>query len=143
MKQIKKILVCIDGSKCANEAADFAGEIALTFDAEVVLLHVYRPPETTRDLPAHGHRVEAERTLDMAKLMMNERGLRHKELVELDSNPANLILKESAKGYDLIVMGSRGLGAMEGYLFGSVTSKVVHHSKIPTLIIPCEGLKLE
>jgi nucleotide-binding universal stress UspA family protein len=143
MKQIKKILVCIDGSKCANEAADFAGEIALTFDAEVVLLHVYRPPETTRDLPAHGHRVEAERTLDMAKLMMNERGLRHKEIVELDSNPANFILKESSKGYDLIVMGSRGLGAMEGYLFGSVTSKVVHHSKIPTLIIPCEGLKLE
>jgi nucleotide-binding universal stress UspA family protein len=142
MKQIKKILVCIDGSKCANEAADFAGEIALTFDSEVVLLHVYRPPETTRDLPAHGHRVEAERTLDMAKLIMNERGLRHKELVELDSNPANFILKESAKGYDLIVMGSRGLGAMEGYLFGSVTSKVVHHSKIPTLIIPCEGLKL-
>jgi nucleotide-binding universal stress UspA family protein len=143
MKQIKKILVCIDGSKCANEAADFAGEIALTFDAEVVLLHVYRPPETTRDLPAHGHRVEAERTLDMAKLVMNERGLRHKEMVELDSNPANFILKESAKGYDLIVMGSRGVGAMEGYLFGSVTSKVVHHSKIPTLIIPCEGLKLE
>jgi nucleotide-binding universal stress UspA family protein len=139
MRQFKKILMCIDGSKCANDAADYAGEIALMFDAEVVLLYVYKPPETTRDLPAHGHRVEAERTLDTAKLMMNERGIRHQEMVELDSNPANLILKESSKGYDLIVMGSRGVGAMEGYLFGSVISKVVHHSKVPTLIIPCVG----
>ncbi len=141
MKQIKKILVCIDGSDCANEAADYAGEIALTFDSEVVLLHIYRPPESTRDLPAHGHRVEAERMLDTAKMLMAERGLRHKEMVELDSNPANFILKESANGYDLIVMGSRGLGAMEGYLFGSVTSKVVHHTKVPILVVPCAGLK--
>ena len=141
MKEFKKILVCIDGSDCANEAATYAAEIALTFDAKVVLLTVWIPPETTRDMPAHGHRVEAERKLDKAKLIMDEAGVRHEEMVELDSNPGNYILKESSKGYDLIVMGSRGLGAMEGYVFGGVTSKVVHHSRVPTLIVPCEGMK--
>jgi nucleotide-binding universal stress UspA family protein len=143
MRQFKKILVCIDGSDCANEAATYAADIALTYDAKVVLLTIWKPPESTRDLPAHGHRVEAERMLDKAKLIMGEAGVRHEEMVELDSSPANYILRESIKGYDLIVMGSRGLGAMDGYIFGSVTSKVVHHSKVPTLIIPCEGLKNE
>jgi nucleotide-binding universal stress UspA family protein len=138
MKGIKRILVCIDGSKCSNEAASNAAEMASKFDAEVVLLHVYKPPETTRDLPAHEHRADASKTLETARTIMKEKGLRFMEMVEVGS-PANLILKESANGYDLIVLGSRGLGAMEGFLLGSVTSKVVHYAKVPTLIVPCEG----
>ncbi len=39
------------------------------------------------------------------------------------------------KGCDLIVVGSRGLGASEGYMLGSVSHKVTSLTSIPVLVI--------
>lgn len=136
MSEIKRILVGIDGSKCADAAAAYAGDLASRLGAEITLLHVHRPPETTRDLPAHEPRSEASKNLESAKALLMGKGVECKALV-LSGSPANLILTEASKGYDLLVLGSRGMGAMEGFLLGSVSSKVVHHSKVPTLIVPC------
>jgi nucleotide-binding universal stress UspA family protein len=37
--------------------------------------------------------------------------------------------------YDSIVMGSRGMGKFKELVLGSVSSKVVHHSSCPVMII--------
>ena len=137
MGEIRKILVGVDGSKCSDAAAVFAGDLALKYGAEITLLHVHRPPETTRDLPAHELKAEAPKNLESAKAMLLGKGVTCKAMV-LSGSPANMILTESSKGYDLLVLGNRGMGAMEGFLLGSVSSKVVHHSKVPTLIVPCD-----
>jgi nucleotide-binding universal stress UspA family protein len=137
MGEIKRILVGVDGSKCADAAAAFAGGLASKFGAEITLLHVHRPPETTRDLPAHELKSEAPKNLESAKELLMGKGIACKAMV-LSGSPANMILTESSKGYDLLVLGSRGMGAMEGFLLGSISSKVVHHSKVPTLIVPCD-----
>ncbi|OQX67606.1 MAG: hypothetical protein B6A08_14490 [Sorangiineae bacterium NIC37A_2] len=39
-------------------------------------------------------------------------------------------------GVDVIVVGSRGLGAFKRVLLGSVSSYVVHHAGRPVLVIP-------
>jgi nucleotide-binding universal stress UspA family protein len=34
-------------------------------------------------------------------------------------------------------MGSRGIGYVEGFLLGSTATRVMHHAKIPVLIVHC------
>ncbi len=47
---------------------------------------------------------------------------------------ADEIIKAS-KNYDLVVIGSRGLGKLKSALLGSVSSKVVEHARCPVLVI--------
>ena len=74
--------------------------------------------------------------LDDSKKILDELGVAGKTIFS-SGNPASAILKEAAMGYDLIVMGSRGLGSVEGFLLGSTTTRVAHHAKIPVLIVHC------
>lgn len=54
----------------------------------------------------------------------------------LIGDPADMILRESVEGsFDLIVIGSRGLGSVKEFILGSVSYKVVSHSKIPVLVV--------
>jgi len=136
MVGIKKILVGVDGSKCSNEAVRYAADLSKKFDAAVTLMHVYRPPETTRELPAHERQEEAKVKLDESKKIIDGLGVGCKTIFAI-GHPAGVILEESVKGYDLIVLGSRVLGSVEGFLLGSTTTRVAHHAKIPVLIVHC------
>ena len=37
---------------------------------------------------------------------------------------------------DLIVIGTRGLSAVRGFLMGSVSNQVAQHSKVPVVVVP-------
>lgn len=52
-------------------------------------------------------------------------------------DPASEILHlaERDPSIDLIVMNTHGMSAPKRFLLGSVTNKVVHHAKIPVLVI--------
>ncbi len=136
MVGVRKILVGVDGSKCSNEAIRYAAELSKKFNATVALIHVYVPPEVTRDLPAHDKPDEARSKLDESKKIMGELGV-DCETILATGHPARNILNEAAKGYDMIILGSRGLHAVNGFLMGSTTTRVAHHAKIPVLIIHC------
>jgi nucleotide-binding universal stress UspA family protein len=48
--------------------------------------------------------------------------------------PADVLIAESA-GADLLVVGSRGHGAMAGFLLGSVSERVVAHAQCPVVVV--------
>ena len=60
----------------------------------------------------------------------------------VSGSPANIIAAVAEKEEaDLIVCGTRGLGALAGVLIGSVSQRLLHESHVPVLVVP-EGAEL-
>ncbi len=56
--------------------------------------------------------------------------------VVVQEPPKSSLLEQVAAGrHDLVVMGSRGRGAVRSALLGSVSHHVLHHSDVPVLIV--------
>jgi nucleotide-binding universal stress UspA family protein len=54
----------------------------------------------------------------------------------LTGHPATVILEEAAKGVDLLVVGSRGYGALRRVMLGSVSAQVLGSAPCPVLVTP-------
>ena len=140
--QLDKILVPIDGSKQAFEAAKRAVYIAGLNNAEVTLLCVVdlnKEVAAFEQVSLSGY-VPAELKEGayqlLAELMHEEipREVRAKTFVEIGS-PSEVIVEVAAReNCDLIVMGRRGFGTFRGLVMGSVSQYVLHHAHCPVLI---------
>ena len=54
----------------------------------------------------------------------------------LSGVPELAICREAARGYDLVVMGKRGRGAISSLFLGSVAQRVIARSPVPVLVVP-------
>lgn len=136
---MKKILVGVDGSENSMRAVEYTAVQAEKFDAHITLLLAIAPSDTAifsgkgTYMPKETNIVEGR--LKKAKEILKKRGIDYDQAMEF-GQPANVILTYSQQGYDTIVLGSRGLSGVKGFLMGSVSSKVVHHSEVPVTIVP-------
>jgi nucleotide-binding universal stress UspA family protein len=136
MADITSILVPVDFSEAAGEAARYAAALALQFDARLTMLHVAPPiefafsmiqPTPKRSVELAAHRV---RTLRHAFDSFPAGGPlplpAHREVAEGD--PGEEIVRRAHQDrHDLIVMPTRGSGPVRRWLMiGSVTSEVLH-----------------
>lgn len=142
----KKLLVPLDGSARANMAAEHALSLAKCMDATVLLFHVIPalPPYANKFSDRLGGayqqihdelQVTGEDIMEKAKSDFGNYGV-NVEIKIIWGNPAMEICREAKEGgFDLIVMGSRGLGEIKGYLMGSVSNRVVRHASCPVLVV--------
>jgi nucleotide-binding universal stress UspA family protein len=73
--------------------------------------------------------------LDSAKKILGSTTFKvHEELLEGSEAEAILTVAENHQA-DLIVMGTRGFGAVKGMLVGSVSRKVIHLSTCPVMVV--------
>ncbi len=142
-----KILLASDGSDYALRAARAAAELAKSLGASVTVLHVFTMPTTQMAIPGSpGVEMEPgalntyiEQVQDaVAKRtgrVLDEAGVPYTTLLEA-GHPAEVIIRIAEDdGYDLIVMGSRGMSEIKSFLLGSVSDKVSHHAHCPVLIV--------
>lgn len=131
---MKKILVAYDGTPAADHALSTAIDLARAFDAaigvvSVVPIHRGRSPIDPWDDPA----VHTQQ-LAQARRALTDAGI-EPQLHKPSGDPARVIeLTAEDGGYDTIVLGSRGLGAVERALQGSVSEHVATHSKSTVII---------
>jgi nucleotide-binding universal stress UspA family protein len=141
-----KLLVPIDGSPQSNHAAKRAIELAKLTGAEITFIHIIVPITQYFSFSGEGPLAVSQDMLDQTE-KAGKKLL--KEQVECYADSGVKISKELFWGhpsetictrakeekFDLIIMGSRGLGAIKGYLLGSVSDRVAHHAPCSVLIV--------
>jgi len=134
------ILVPIDGSEFSINAARAAASIADKYSGKLTLLHAVSKPLTKTsiaelEMEIASLRAEGSQILATAREAI-EKSEDEVETILSWGNPMDIIPEEvEDKGYDLIVMGSRGLSAIRGLLMGSVSERISRSVKCPVLIV--------
>lgn len=142
-----KILLASDGSETALRAAATAAELARRFDASLTVLHVFAIPLTPVSFagtpgaevdPLLLERMAGEVQDAVARRtgrVLEDAGVPYATRQEI-GHPAETIVRVALQeGFDLVVLGSRGLSEIRSFLLGSVSDKVSHHAPCPVLIV--------
>ncbi|WP_447002769.1 universal stress protein [Saccharothrix isguenensis] len=134
------IVVGVDGSESALTAVRWAAEEAVRRQAPLKLVHAYVLP--TRGYPemvVTGHEVrEAFEQQGRERVEEAARSVRdvvpEVETSVVVERPAAAMIAESRHA-QLVVLGSRGLGAVSGLLVGSVAVAVTTHGRCPVVVV--------
>lgn len=140
-RSIERILVPVDGSPGSETGMAWADLVARTTKAEVIVVVTFNPPSAIRRrgiLETEHLRTEMEEdakevATEAAQLFL-ERGHRARALVVVGDAAEAILETAEAERADLIVMGRRGLGRLEGLLVGSVSERVARHATIPVFL---------
>lgn len=144
----RNVLIATDGSKLAEKAVSHGLSLAKSVDAKVTALIVEAPfnvfslPESQiRQMPEvlAQHSKHAKQHATKALIYVADAAKSAGvpcETVQLEhEQPYEAIIKTAEdKGCDLIVMASHGRSGISAVLLGSVTNKVLTHTKIPVLV---------
>lgn len=129
-----KIVVAYDGGEPARRALELTSQLSEKFDAEVAVISVVpihpgrAPIDPWDDMEVH------KTQLAEAKTFLAERGI-EPVLIERAGEPGPTIEHfADANGYDVIVIGSRGLNAVSRVLQGSVSEHVATHAAATVVV---------
>jgi len=114
----ERILVGTDGSPTAAKAVDRAAELAAAVKARLTIVSVGQ---------------QAQQVVEAEKQRLADTGL-DIETTTAAGDPA-AVLAEMAAGYDLLVVGNKGMTGAGRFFLGSVPNKVSHHSPCSLLIV--------
>jgi nucleotide-binding universal stress UspA family protein len=137
---MKKILLPLEKTSEKIEPIEEVVKIAKSFDSTITIFHVDDSKVILNEFkynPADVEEILKERMIDNEKMIKSYEDLGLKiEVKETAGDPPVEIIEEAEKGdYDLIIMRTHGMNARKRFMLGSVTDKVVHHVKIPILVI--------
>lgn len=134
----RSILVAWDGSDHAKRALAEAVDVARTQDARLTLLTVAAP---IRVWPGYVPPISEAELDDAAKEILAEGEALVPDGIAVSGRTTaghpgmTLLERAKAADHDLIVMGSRGRGAVRSAVLGSVSHFVLNHATVPVLIV--------
>ena len=145
----KHILLPTDSSELSDKAVKQATEVATALGAKITALHIvetdslYLPPRVfpSSEIAALNRRLEEEKAARAEKILGSVKeaakiaGVECDVAVATSDMPYKKIIDQATRfNCDLIVMASHGRRGLQDILLGSVTQKVLTHSKIPVLV---------
>lgn len=135
----RTITVGLDGSPESRAAAEWAAREAALRQVPVRLLHVWLPvPEPMAQAPLLGAETHRHWTERIPREAAEGLRLRHPGVevtVEQRAGTPAEVLLEAARDAELLVLGSRALSGLAGFLIGSVGQSVVAHAEAPVILV--------
>jgi nucleotide-binding universal stress UspA family protein len=147
----KKILVCLDGSKLAEQILPYAMAEAEAFNSHVVLFHVFPPPVIvspgipgtspvsveTDAMVSNALKAEsqAQTYLEKQAESMRSKGLRVSAVTLTGQAGPEIIQYSAENGIGLIAIATHGRGGLGRAVFGSVADYVLRTAGLPVLVI--------
>jgi nucleotide-binding universal stress UspA family protein len=121
-----KILVGYDGSSNAKKAVETVADMAKKLEASVTI--VTAAWETSED--------ESHAMLSGQKRLLEQKGIKVDIRSVRSNNPPGVLVRIAEdEDYDLVVVGSRGMGGVKNFLMGSVSTKIVQDCPCNVLVI--------
>jgi nucleotide-binding universal stress UspA family protein len=133
----RPITVGVDGSPESAAAAAWAAREAVRRGLPLRIVHAWQwqPYENVPAADRDAHAAWARETVDGVRGTVAER---HPELTvtaeAVEGTPVGTLVAEAA-GAELLVLGSRGHGAVVGFLLGSVGQRVIAESAGPVVLV--------
>jgi nucleotide-binding universal stress UspA family protein len=145
----RNILVCVDGSRQADGALSEAIDLAECQRSRLTLLTaVSRPPHwantpmtmTAPGIEPIGSELQREAQVTL-RTAVDRVPASIPVTTVLSEDPIReaLICQIRSGRYDLVVLGTRGRGALSAAVLGSVSHYALNHSDVPVLIVRAEG----
>lgn len=138
---MQKILIAHDGSKSSDKALKKAVELAVSLNASLTVLSVIPEFYLTELSDLDRNRIYEALSIETAEAMekirksLSSKSIDAKTLIR-QGDPAEKILETAQKmKVDLVVTGSHGRHGTKKFLLGSISSKIVDHSKCPVLVV--------
>lgn len=130
----KRLLVPIDGTDYSWRALDYACELASMSGGSLVVMTVSHDIHAYAFDGGFGH--IGDDVLDTAYEMLQGKNIDCTYLLERDGNVAEqILLAVKEERCDGIILGSRGLGIVEGFFRSSVSQSVVENANVPVTIV--------
>ncbi len=141
------ILVAIDGSPDAEEALAQAIDLAESQHARLTLFSSVAAPAAVAYAGVSGEvaaNLARDAEADTEKILRTatERvpdGVSVSTVLNSEHVMPALLKQIEVGHHDLLIMGSRGRGAVRSVLLGSVSHYVLNHSPVPVLIVHAES----
>ncbi|WP_405904935.1 universal stress protein [Streptomyces sp. NBC_00828] len=135
----RTVIVGLDGSPESRAAAEWAAREAKLRGLALKLVHVWEPvPEPMAQAPLLGAETQQHWSERIPRESAEGLRLRHPGVEitaeQLSGRPADVLTRQ-AKDAALLVLGSRGMSGIGGFLVGSVGQAVLAHTERPVVLV--------